>query len=109
MTKNQIEEILERELSTIGPPELRARVKRSVIDPVREVRKFESNGKIAVGHLWIVCVLNADVAIAFSSEAFGEPDLHWGLVFRSRDDFGSSGSWYRSLAELVADCGDFES
>lgn len=107
MNTEDIQCVFENELGSIEPSELRLRVRRCAITPVQEVRKFESEGRMLNAQVWLVATLSADVAIAFSAGAFNERTLRWGLVFRSRNDVGDSGSWYRSLAELVADCGYF--
>lgn len=107
MNEDDIQSILEKELSSIESHELQVRVRRSLVDPVRQLRKFESNGQVLNVQVWLVAHLNTDVSIAFSTDVFRELRLRWGLVFRMRDDVGDSGSWYRSLPELAADCGYF--
>ena len=106
MKREEVAALVREEALTIEPIEQRRLFEQDLIDPRCEDREYETGFGIATGRIWIVATTGAqDVGIAYSEKDYEETGCRWGLVFLSEFSYGSSGSWYRSLRDLVDDCG----
>jgi hypothetical protein len=105
----RISSVLQVAISELTSSRLTSQLKRGLIAPVRERRVFQTDSGDAQGDIWIFFLIpGRDTALAYSEEGYGVSGMPWGLVFQRTDQYGSSGSWYRSLTELLEDSGYFD-
>jgi len=104
MNEQQLKEILVHDLAEMDEIQKRPFQKCSV-SPYSEVRYY-SDSKWE--RIWIVGkIQDENVCFAYSETGYDGFDLHWGLLFLDRSTIGDSGAWYRTLKELIDDCGYF--
>lgn len=108
MTAEEIASLVRCDLAAVPESGLRDAFSNCLIAP-RQHRRFCS---FAAPPREIECwsiaeFTDAAVAFVFSADQ-AVHSFPWGLVFRSGDDCGNSGSWYSSLQELLVDSGYFE-
>ena len=107
MKREDVIALVRREALAIVPIEKRQLFEQDLIEPRCEDREYDPAFGIATGRNWIVATIEARVGIAYSEKDYGETGCRWGLGFLSQSSYGSSGSWYRSLRDLVDDCGSY--
>jgi hypothetical protein len=104
MDERHLKEILERDLAEINDIQKRA-FQKCFVSPYSEVRHYSD---FKSERLWIVGkIQDENVCFAYSETGYDGFELHWGLLFLDRSAVGDSGAWYRTLAELIDDCGYF--
>jgi len=95
-------------IADLGSTQIRERILKALIEPIRERRTYEASSGESSGDLWTFALLDKDVGLAYSGDGYGAAGLPWGLVFLASSHYGTSGAWYPSLHDLIKDCGYFQ-
>ena len=103
--QDRVAALVKREASSIRPTERVQLLEKQLMSPVSERRQYATAGGSATAVVWIVARIDTKVGVAYSEDGYGAEGIPWGLVFLGASSFGDSGAWYRSLQELVDDCG----
>ena len=108
MTSDDVAQVVRLAAEQVEP-RTRAQLTPHFVAPRREVHPYGSEGSVQSAELWVVMELqDFRVGVVYSTEGYAtEIDARWGLVRLDQIGFGSSGNWYRTLGELVDDCGYF--
>jgi hypothetical protein len=96
------------ELEGIANAELKRELRQYIIEPQREVRKWDYSLSGEQLPVWIVARFPGhDRALAYSEFGHGTRGDHWGIVRPSDNYFGRDDSWFLRLEDAFINSGRF--
>jgi hypothetical protein len=103
-----IKELVRAQLDQIANIELRSELTQYIIEPLREMRKWDYSPGGEQFPVWIVAKFPGhDVELAYSDFGHGTRGDRWGIVLQSDDRFGRDDSWFLRLEDAFISSGRY--
>ena len=103
-----IKELVRSELEKTTNVELKTELAQYLIEPSREMKKWDYSTKGEHFPVWIVARFpEHDVELAYSDFGHGSYGNHWGIVLRTDNRFGMDDSWYLRLEDAFITSGRY--
>jgi len=103
-----IKALVRSELDKIANVELKSELAQYIIEPLREMRKWDYSTSGEHFPVWIVArFLGHDVELAYSDFGHGTRGDRWGAVLHSDNRFGRDDSWFLRLEDAFINSGRY--